>query len=192
MAYFTIIYMIVGVDEVGRGCLIGSVVAAAVILPSSLVLNNLKITDSKKLTAKNREQAFNVLISNCKYAIGSANSIEIDNLNILNATMLAMKRAVIKLNVDYVKVLVDGNKCPNIKNCTAIIGGDISERVISAASIIAKVTRDKQMILLDKKHPQYGFARHKGYGTKEHIANIKKYGILSQHRKTFSPVKLFI
>ena len=186
--------MIVGVDEVGRGCLFGNVVAAAVILPENFNLTGLM--DSKKLTAKKREELSLIIARECKWAIGEASPEEIDKMNILQATMLAMERAVkhlTKQNPDdkYHKILVDGNRCPKLANCEAIIKGDTKENCISAASIVAKVYRDKQMIIISQRYPRYGFDRHKGYGTKEHINAIKKFGVLAEHRKSFAPVKNF-
>ncbi|SMM99877.1 Ribonuclease HII [uncultured Candidatus Thioglobus sp.] len=180
--------IIIGVDEVGRGCLVGNVVAGVVILPEDFHLPEL--TDSKKLSEKKRERLYTLITEQCQWAVGEANASEIDKINILQATMLAMQRAVKNLGVAYDKVLVDGNKCPDLKNCIAIIKGDLTEPVISAASIIAKVTRDRQMVELDAQYPQYGFSQHKGYGTKQHLAALKEFGtIKNQHRYSFSPVK---
>jgi ribonuclease HII len=179
---------IVGVDEVGRGCLVGNVVAAAVILPDKFTLPGLN--DSKKLSEKKRNILYLQITQQCHWAIGMANAQEIDKINILQATMLAMKRAVINLNTDYNQLLVDGNRCPDLPNCQAIIKGDLSEPCISAASIVAKVTRDKQMMALDKHYPQYGFSKHKGYGTQQHLSALKEFGCLVQHhRLSFKPVK---
>jgi ribonuclease HII len=183
--------IIVGVDEAGRGPLVGSVLAGAVILPSSFNLPEL--TDSKKLTEKKREVLYALITDQCQWAVGESTPQEIDEINILQATMLAMRRAVENLKVQYNQVLVDGNRCPDLENCTAIIKGDLTEPVISAASIIAKVTRDRQMIELDKLHPDYGFAKHKGYGTKVHIEALVKFGpIAGQHRTSFAPIKRLI
>lgn len=180
--------IIVGVDEAGRGCLAGNVVAAAVILPSKLVLSGL--TDSKKINAKKRNDLFIKIIQYCHYSVGFATANEIDKINILAASLLAMKRAVTGLGIDYDRVLVDGNKCPDMLNCTAIIKGDLTEPSISAASIIAKVTRDRQMLLLDEQYPQYGFAQHKSYGTKTHLEALLKFGVIKNvHRQSFAPVK---
>ena len=188
----------IGVDEAGRGPLVGSVVAAAVILPPDFHLYGL--TDSKKLSEKKRDSLYQEIIDQCDWAVAEASSIEIDQINILQATMLAMKRAIIDLQEEYSKyrgktifnVMVDGNHCPDIANCIAIVKGDLSEPTISAASIIAKVTRDRQMRELDSQYPQYGFAQHKGYGTRKHILALSKYGpIQGIHRHTFSPIKEF-
>ena len=188
----------IGVDEAGRGPLVGSVVAAAVILPPDFHLYGL--TDSKKLSEKKRDSLYQQITDQCNWSVAEASSIEIDQINILQATMLAMKRAIINLQEEYSKyrgktifnVMVDGNHCPDIANCIAIVKGDLSEPTISAASIIAKVTRDRQMRELDSQYPQYGFAQHKGYGTRKHILALSKYGpIQGIHRHTFSPIKEF-
>ena len=189
---------IVGVDEAGRGPLAGSVVAAAVILPPDFHLYGL--TDSKKLSAKKRDSLYQQITEKCDWSVAEASSIEIDQINILQATMLAMKRAIIDLQEEYSKyrgktifnVMVDGNHCPDVPNCIAIIKGDLSEPAISAASIIAKVTRDRQMRELDTQYPQYGFAQHKGYGTWQPIIALSEYGPIKViHRHSFSPIKEF-
>ena len=189
---------IIGVDEAGRGPLVGSVVAAAVILPVNFYLVGL--TDSKKLTEKKREYFYSKITQECLWSVAEASSAEIDDINILQATMLAMTRAIkslqhqliVKNQDEIFKVLVDGNRCPNVANCLAIVKGDLIEPVISAASVIAKVTRDRQMKELDARFPEYGFKSHKGYGTKEHLAALSKYGpIVGQHRYTFAPIKFF-
>ena len=189
--------LVIGVDEAGRGPLVGSVVAAAVAVPSGLLIAGL--TDSKKLSEKKREALYEQITSECLWSIGQSSSYEIDQINILEATMLAMKRAVEKLktelgnNSQITSVLVDGNRCPDIENCRAIVKGDLTVPAISAASVIAKVTRDRQMVNLDQAYPGYGFARHKGYGTKAHLEALKNFGpIEGQHRFTFAPVKKLI
>ena len=189
--------IVIGVDEAGRGPLVGSVVASAVAFPYGFILEGL--TDSKKLTAKKREELYNQIINECFWACAQSDSREIDQNNILESTMLAMKRAVdqlqdqLKYKEEVFSVLVDGNRCPDIKNCQSIVKGDLTEPVISAASIIAKVTRDRQMIELDQIYPEYGFAKHKGYGTKEHLEALSKYGSIDgQHRATFAPIKNLI
>ena len=189
----------IGVDEVGRGPLVGSVVAAAVILPPDFHLYGL--TDSKKLSEKKRDSLYQQITNQCDWSVAEASSIEIDKINILEATMLAMKRAINKLQDELLrsgeesifKVLVDGNRSPDVPNCLAIVRGDLIEPVISAASIIAKVVRDRQMKELDSKYPQYGFAQHKGYGTTAHLMALSKYGpIEGIHRYTFAPIKNLI
>ena len=189
--------LVIGVDEAGRGPLVGSVVAGAVFFPVGYKIDGL--TDSKKLSEKKREDLYSQIINECYWACAQSSSQQIDKINILEATMLAMKRAVedlqsqLKNKHEATKILVDGNRCPDIQNCHAIIKGDLIEPVISAASIIAKVTRDKQMIELHKAYPEYGFNRHKGYGTKEHLEALSNYGpIQGQHRFTFAPIKKLI
>ena len=191
--------IIIGIDEAGRGPLVGSVVAAAVAFPPGFQIDGL--TDSKKLSEKKREVLYAQIVKECYWASAESNSIEIDEINILQATMVAMKRAASDLQaqlggqieIQDFKVLVDGNRCPDIENCEAIIKGDLIEPVISAASIIAKVTRDRQMKELDQVYPEYGFSRHKGYGTKEHLEALVKHGpIGGQHRFTFAPIKRLV
>ena len=180
---------IVGVDEVGRGPLAGAVVAAAVVLDPNHPISGLN--DSKKLTEKKREHLFGLIQAHAlAYATGRASHQEIDQLNILQASLLAMKRAVEALDCEISEVLVDGNRCPDlIYPCRAIVGGDALEPCISAASILAKVTRDREMVMLDAKYPGYGFASHKGYPTKKHLQALDDLGILSIHRRSFGPVK---
>ena len=189
--------LVIGVDEAGRGPLVGSVVAAAVAFPPGFRIDGL--TDSKKISEKKREALYNQITSECYWSFAQSNSNEIDQINILEATMLAMKKAVEQLmlliedNSQTISVLVDGNRCPDIQNSRAIIKGDLTEPVISAASIIAKVTRDRQMIALDQEYPEYGFSKHKGYGTKAHLEALANFGpIQGQHRFTFAPVKKLI
>ena len=189
--------LVIGVDEAGRGPLVGSVVAAAVAFPPDFRIDGL--TDSKKLSEKKREALYNQITRECYWSFAQSNSNEIDQINILEATMMAMKKAVEQLmllledNSQTISVLVDGNRCPDIENCRAIIKGDLTEPVISAASIIAKVTRDRQMIALDQEYPEYGFAKHKGYGTRAHLEALANFGpIQGQHRFTFAPVKKLI
>jgi len=184
--------LVAGVDEVGRGPLIGSVVAAACILPSEYDLPNLM--DSKKLTEKKRSVLNELIRSQAvAWSIAEASAGEVDEINVLQASLLAMKRAVEKLESQPEFVLVDGNKLPQWRyQAQAIVGGDGSEPCISAASILAKVYRDQQMIELGKQYPQYGFEKHKGYPTKQHMEALKEYGVLPEHRKTFGPVKKLI
>jgi ribonuclease HII len=178
--------MIVGVDEVGRGCLFGDVVAAAVVLPKDLILPEL--TDSKRLSAAKRQKLFEIITTKCMWNIAKVSPKIIDEINILQATMLAMKTAVQGLHIAYDTVLVDGNCCPDVSRCQAIIKGDATHPEISAASIVAKVVRDNDMIAIAKKYPYYGFEKHKGYGTKQHMLALQKFGVLPEHRKSFSPV----
>ena len=177
-----------GVDEVGRGSLVGPVYAAAVILKRNIKKNRLK--DSKKLSKKNREILYNYIKKNSFWSIGSASLKEIEKLNILNASLLAMKRAIIKLNKKPQKILIDGNKIPNMKNYNLkhVIRGDDLIPEISAASIIAKVSRDRLIKKISKNYENYFWDKNAGYGTKKHILAIKKFGITKHHRKTFKPI----
>ncbi|KAA8735360.1 ribonuclease HII [Acinetobacter qingfengensis] len=183
---------IAGVDEAGRGPLIGSVVTAAVILDPNNPIEGLN--DSKKLTAKKREQLFlEIKQKALSWSIAEATHEEIDQLNILQATMLAMKRAVETLSITPQLVRIDGNRCPDLSlACEAVIGGDALHQEISAASILAKVTRDHQMQELDILYPQYGFAKHNGYPTKAHLEAMQIYGILPMYRRNYKPVKLLL
>jgi ribonuclease HII len=181
-----------GVDEAGRGCIVGSVIAAAVILdPLKPILG---LADSKILSEKKRLYLNDEIKQKAMFwAIGEATREEIDELNILQASLLAMKRAILSLNLQPDNVLVDGNKIPNINiPCTAIVKGDAKIPVISAASILAKVYRDDQMRILHNKYPQYGFSKHKGYPTRQHIHTLNEYGPLPEHRKTFKPVRMLL
>lgn len=181
--------LVAGVDEVGRGPLVGEVVAAAVILDPNKPIDGL--TDSKKLSEKRREQlAAEIKERALAWCIASASPAEIDQINILHASMLAMQRAVEGLKVQPDHVKVDGNRCPQLSiSVEAIVKGDAKVAEIGAASIIAKVHRDQQMIDLDKAYPQYGFAKHKGYPTAEHMKLLQKHGVLPQYRRSFGPVK---
>ena len=181
--------LIAGTDEVGRGCLAGPVYAAAVILnPESPIPG---LADSKKLTAVQREKL--VLLIEEKalaWAVAYATREEIDAINILQASLLAMQRAVLKLNPQPSLVLVDGKDILKLPYETrAIIGGDATEPAISAASILAKVARDKVMCELDLQYPNYGFADHKGYSTPQHLAALKKLGACHEHRRSYAPVR---
>ena len=180
--------IIAGVDEVGRGSLIGPVYAAAVILNKSI--NKKLLKDSKSLTKFKRESLSKYIKKNSIWSVGKASVKEIEKINILQASLLAMKRAIIKLKKKPALVLIDGNKLPKIKNYNlkSIIKGDQKIPSISAASIIAKVTRDKMITNLGKKFRGYYWDRNYGYGTKQHLKAIKNLGITSQHRKNFSPI----
>ena len=182
--------IIAGVDEVGRGPLNGPVVAACAIINPDIDLEG--ITDSKKITEKKREKLYDYLTKNVIYGIGEACPKEIDELNILNATKLAMKRAIDEVkkqtNIDY--LLIDGNMKFDLDiPYLSIVKGDLKSASISVASIIAKVTRDRMMIELDKKYPMYGYKLHKGYPTKKHIEALKKYGLIDGYRISYGPVK---
>lgn len=181
--------LIVGVDEVGRGPLVGDVVAAAVILDPSKPIAGL--ADSKKLTEKRREQFFELIQERALcWGIGSASPAEIDELNILHATMLAMQRAVAALSRRPDYALIDGNRCPALP-CPAepVVKGDARVAEISAASILAKVSRDREMVDLHKRYPEYGFDKHKGYPTPQHLAALERNGVLPEHRRSFGPVR---
>ena len=185
------IKLIAGVDEAGRGPLAGAVFAAAVILHPDRPIQGL--TDSKLLTAKRRELLVKEIQEKAlAWTITKADVNEIDQLNILHASLLAMHRAVTTLSIQPELVLIDGNHCPKKLPCEsrAIIKGDLTEPAISAASILAKVARDEEMTLLDKIYLNYGFAKHKGYGTKEHLLALQKYGATPIHRQSFAPVKM--
>lgn len=183
--------MIAGVDEAGRGPLIGSVVAAAVILDPKQPIEGLK--DSKKLSEKKRESLYvEIQEKALAWSIAEATHEEIDQLNILQASLLAMKRAIEGLSIQPQKALIDGNKIPKEMNieCEAVVGGDALHAEISAASILAKVTRDRQMKALDQHYPQYGFAQHTGYPTKAHLEAIAQYGVLAEHRRSYKPIRI--
>ena len=177
--------LVCGVDEAGRGPLMGPVCAAAVILPPHFEIDGLN--DSKKLTEKKREALFPVITEAAvAYSVAFASVEEIDELNILNATMLAMNRAIANLSPAAEFALIDGNCKRNIKiPAETIVGGDAKCPSIAAASVLAKVSRDRLCYELDKQYPQYAFAKHKGYGTKEHMEAIRKYGPCPCHRRTF-------
>jgi len=182
-------HCIAGVDEVGRGPLVGAVVTAAVILDPNNPIAGL--TDSKKLTEKKRTALSEEIKEKAlAWTIARAEADEIDELNILHATMLAMKRAVAHLSMQPDFVLIDGNRCPELPMPSqAVVKGDLRVAEISAASILAKVARDNEMAELDKIYPEFGFAKHKGYPTKLHFEMLAKYGPTPQHRKSFKPVK---
>ncbi|MCL1881495.1 MAG: ribonuclease HII [Oscillospiraceae bacterium] len=192
--------IVCGIDEAGRGTLAGDVFAAAVVLNRvrhNPITQIAGLNDSKKLTANKREQLFDEIISNCgAYAIATASVEEIEELNILNATMLAMERAFEKLKTildeqiascgtESLTVLVDGNRAPNIPESITVVKGDTKSASIAAASILAKVARDRYATELDVMYPEYGFAKHKGYGTKLHREMLLKHGVSVIHRKSF-------
>ena len=180
--------IVAGVDEVGRGPLAGDVVAAAVILGDSSPAG---LTDSKALSPRQRERLAETIRSEAvSWSLGRATVAEIDELNILQASLLAMRRAVEGLSVQPSLVLVDGNHLPRWSyEARAIVKGDLIEPAISAASIVAKVTRDGEMVILDDQYPGYGFATHKGYPTKAHLAALASLGVSPAHRRSFGPVK---
>lgn len=181
--------LVAGVDEVGRGPLVGDVVTAAVILDPNNPIAGL--ADSKKLSEKKRLALFDEIQQKAlAVSIGRASPAEIDDINILHATMLAMQRAVAGLRVKPEHVFIDGNRCPQLDMPSeAVVKGDARVAEISAASIIAKVTRDQEMAELDKQFPEFGFANHKGYPTKAHFAALAQHGITPYHRKSFKPVQ---
>ena len=179
------IQIVCGVDEAGRGPLAGPVVAAACILPDGLIIEGLD--DSKKLTEKKRERIFDIIIEKAlDYSVASATVEEIEEINILNAAMLAMKRAIDGLNIKPDLALIDGNTSRGFDLPTkTVVHGDAISQSIAAASILAKVTRDRLCYEYDKEYPEYGFAKHKGYGTKLHTDAIKQYGVTPIHRPSF-------
>jgi ribonuclease HII len=182
--------LVAGVDEAGRGPLAGSVIAAAVILDDSHVIEGL--TDSKKLSGSKRKALeLEIRQTAIAWAIGEASCTEIDEINILQASMLAMKRAILQLEPKPQQALIDGNRVPDIAGLSmrAIIKGDLYEPCISAASILAKEYRDRQMLVLDAQYPQYQFAQHKGYPTQLHRSLLKQYGACPVHRFSFKPVR---
>ena len=186
------IILVAGVDEAGRGPLAGPVIAAAVILDPQHPIAGL--ADSKKLSETQREALFTKIQTHAlAWAVGRAEVTEIDELNILQATMLAMQRAIAALKITPVLALIDGNCAPKLACETqTIIKGDEKEPAISAASILAKVTRDREMLILDKEFPAYGFKQHKGYPTKAHILALEQHGITPIHRCSYAPVARFL
>ncbi|MFK7965031.1 MAG: ribonuclease HII [Burkholderiaceae bacterium] len=180
--------LVCGVDEAGRGPLAGAVVAAAVILDPARPIAGLR--DSKKLSARRRE-SLAIEIRECvlAFAVAEASPAEIDELNILHASMLAMRRAVLALKLQPALARIDGNRAPSLPmNTETIVGGDDSDPAIAAASILAKTVRDEQMLSLHQQYPVYGFDRHKGYPTAEHRALLERHGACSAHRRSFAPV----
>ena len=185
------ITLIGGVDEVGRGPLVGPVVCACVVLPVDYY--NEEINDSKKISEKKREKLFDIIMKDALgVGIGMSSEKVIDEVNILEATKLAMKEAIDKCSIKPEHVLIDAVKLELDIPSTSIVKGDAKSQSIAAASIIAKVTRDRMMDELDKKHPEYLFKKNKGYGTKAHIEAIRKYGIIEEHRKTFAPCSEYV
>ncbi len=185
--------LVAGVDEAGRGPLAGPVCAAAVILHPAGFPDGLD--DSKRLTEAAREALEPEIQRSARaWAVAWASTAEIDHLNILQASLLAMRRAVRALHLTPALALVDGNRCPTDLPCAAraLVGGDGLEPSISAASILAKVARDREMCRLDAEYPQYGFARHKGYGTREHLAALGRHGPCAIHRRSFGPVRALL
>ncbi len=181
--------MIAGIDEVGRGCIAGPVVAAVVVLDPKRPVAGL--TDSKKLTPRKREKLNEAIRDNAlAWAIGRAEVSEIDRINILQASLLAMRRAFARINLPVERALVDGTFYPDIA-CPGetVVQGDLTVAEISAASILAKVARDREMEVLDRLYPGYEFSGHKGYPTKIHLQRIQELGVTVQHRKSFAPVK---
>ena len=183
------ITLIAGVDEVGRGPLVGPVVACAVILPQNYILEGL--TDSKKLSEKKREAFYEIIMEKAiSVGVGIVDSKIIDEINILEASKLAMEKAVKNCNIQPQYLLIDGNQRINSNlPMIPIIKGDYLSQSIAAASVVAKVIRDKMMYELDEKYPQYGFKKHKGYPTKEHVESVKKHGILDNYRFTYRPIR---
>lgn len=181
--------LVAGVDEVGRGPLCGAVVAAAVILDPARPIEGL--ADSKKLSEARREQLFDIICERAlAWSLGRAEVEEIDRLNILHATMLAMQRAVAALDPAPTHALIDGNRCPTLPcSAEAVIKGDSKVAAISAASIIAKVSRDREMVELDRRYPGYGIANHKGYPTEAHLEALANLGVTPIHRRSFAPVR---
>lgn len=189
---FSVQKLTAGVDEVGRGPLVGNVVAAAVILDPENPIAGL--ADSKKLSEKKRDALYDEILEKAlAWSVASASPAEIDELNILHATMLAMQRAVQDLSVKPEYVYVDGNRCPDLPYPSEpVVKGDSKVKEISAASILAKVVRDREMKVLDAQYPAYGFAKHKGYPTQEHFKALKLHGPLAEHRRSFRPVRELI
>ena len=190
MDEYPIAKLVAGVDEAGRGPLAGSVVAAAVILDVRRPIEGL--TDSKKLSARRREALEGEIKRHARaWAVAEATHIEVDEINILQASLLAMKRALLALDPKPGQVLIDGNRLPELDGyrMRAIVRGDSLEPCISAASILAKTYRDRQMLELDRRYPEYQFARHKGYPTELHRELLKKHGVSPAHRRSFGPVR---
>lgn len=187
--------MAAGVDEAGRGPWAGPVVAAAVILNPAMTANLCEVNDSKKLTEKKREELFDIITDSClAYAIAEASSAVIDSSDILSAAMDCMKQAVKKLSIQPSIVLIDGNRLPDLggMNAKAVTGGDAKSLSIAAASVLAKVYRDRIMRNYDRVYPGYGFASHKGYGTAAHMKALEQLGVTDIHRKSYKPVGKYL
>lgn len=183
--------IVCGIDEAGRGPLAGPVVAAAVVLDRKCIRKLKELNDSKQLTVKQREHMFDIILSRCQVGIGVASVTEIDAINILQASLLAMQRAQMDLaaHVDY--ALIDGNKAPALTCHTrCVVKGDTLSYSIAAASVIAKVTRDRMMYALGAELPQYGFERHVGYSTPQHLQALRQHGPSHHHRRSFEPVRV--
>jgi ribonuclease HII len=187
-----VVEIVCGIDEAGRGALAGAVFAAAVVLPKGFVLQGL--TDSKKMSPKLRRYCFDVITTTAiSWSIASVDELEVDRINILQATKLAMQKALNGLSVIPNKVIVDGKDVLDINiACEAVVKGDLLHSEISAASVLAKVARDDFMHKVAQEFPQYGFDRHKGYGTKSHLEALVKFGPCKYHRLTFAPIKNMI
>lgn len=185
-------FLVAGVDEAGRGPLAGNVVAAAVILDPDATIAGL--ADSKKLAESRRDSLYDEIVDKATaWSVAEASVGEIDQLNILHASMLAMSRAIAALNPAPGHCLIDGNRCPqSAVRCQPVVGGDALIKEIAAASVIAKVTRDRDMLSLHEQHPEYGFDRHKGYPTRQHMQAIQQWGVLDIHRRSFAPVRQFL
>lgn len=181
--------VIIGLDEAGRGPLCGPVVAAAVIFPSHDIDVSVIIRDSKQMTAPQRACAYDWITQNTRWAVGMCSPTEIDELNILWASMRAMERAVENLGIENAYCLVDGNRVPNNLTGMPVVKGDSKSMSIAAASIVAKETRDRIMADLARQFPEYGWDKNAGYPTKSHLQAIEKYGITVHHRKSFGPIK---
>lgn len=190
--YSNDVQFIVGCDEAGRGCLLGDVFAGAVILPRDFTCD--LINDSKKLTEKQREQAFEIIKANAiAWGVGRASVEEIDRINILNASRLAMERAIENMNHKFDLIVADAMMIKKFDTaCISLIHGDALSLCVAAASIVAKVSRDHYCLELDKEYPEYGIAKHKGYGSKAHMEALEKYGpIIGLHRRSYAPIKKF-
>lgn len=195
LEYFKKYGKIIGVDEAGRGPLAGPVVVGAVLLENikQLEILNKISNDSKKMTEKARNEAFEIITNNFKYSIKIASPEEIDIYNIFSATTFGIKRNLEEFDISNAFIIIDGKNFKlDIINYECIVKGDMKSKVIGAASILAKVYRDRIMVELGEKYPEYNFQKHKGYPTKEHIENIKKYGIKNFHRITFNPIKTLL